>query len=238
MISKIIIALVVFSSQAYAQELPSFLVFPNILLDQEIRVLHQLTYESTPEQQWYGRATFWQEIYEAKVSEDGESIIFNHEKESKFLAIIDKLTSLWLRRLPELGADLRGKRIILETYLDRNVVEPENMGSSGMFWHRDSIHVDGSKKIADYSMILLMNGKNQEWEGADLILQQGGSYKEKNSYVWVNSENPLVTIRPVYNQAIIFRNLDSGHMVTPLKPLSHLPIFRDVFITTCHLLKD
>lgn len=237
MILKVIIALALFSSQAYAMELPSFLVFPNVLSEQEIRVLHQMTHQSTPKQQWYGRVTFWQEIYEAKVSEDGKGIIFSHEKESEFLAIIDRLTFLWLTRLPELGVDLRGKRIILESYLDRNVVEPENMASSGMFWHRDIIHVDGSKKIADYSMILLMNGKNQEWEGADLILQQGGGYKEENSYVWVNSDNPLVTIRPIYNQAIIFRNLDSGHMVTPLKLLSHLPVFRDVFITTCYLPK-
>ncbi len=233
--SKVIIALALFSSQVYAMKEPLFSVMPGVLLEEEIQLLHQLTHISTLELQWYGRQTFWKETFEAKISEDGITIAFIHEKESEFLPIIDKLTALWLSRLQEFGVDIMHKRIRLESYLDRNTVDLNNMVSSGMFWHRDIIHVDGSKRIADYSMILLMNGKNQEWEGADLVLQRGGDYKEEGRYLWVNSENPLITIRPAYNQAIIFRNSDSGHMVTPLKPLSHLPVLRDVFITRCYL---
>ncbi len=232
---KMIVVFALLGLQAFAAELPWYLVSPHILPEKEIEYLHQLTHDVIPKAQWYGRFTFWQEVFEADVSADGKTIVFSHEIDNKFLPVMEKLASLWLKRLPELGFDIAGKHLVLESYLDRNVVNLENMGSSGMFWHRDSILVNGSKKIADYSMILLMNGKNQEWDGADLVLQKGGGYKDKGSYVWMNSTDAFITIKPVYNQAVIFRNSDTGHMVTPLKLLSDLPVSRDVFIMTCYM---
>lgn len=230
---RFIIALTLLLSQISADEYPMFTVLPNALEESDLESLNQLTQTSTPKLQWYGRFTFWQEVFEAEQN-DGGNMIYHHNRNSEFLPVIDKLTSIFLTQLQQLGIDISKKRIILESYLDRNIVPPEKMESSGMFWHRDAMLVDGIKKTADYTMILLMNGKNQDWEGADVILQKGGDYQGKGSYVWVNSDNPQVIVKPAYNQLIIFRNFDCGHMVTPLKPLHNQTVQRDVFITTCY----
>ncbi len=123
----------------------------------------------------------------------------------------------------------------MESYLDRNVINLKNAASSGMFWHRDSIIVDGQKKIADFTMILLINGKFQDWEGADVVLQLGGKYGEVGGYNWINSDFPKIMLTPRYNEAIIFKNSDTGHMVTPLTLLSDSTVQRDVFIITCYI---
>jgi hypothetical protein len=230
---KFLAVLLFFSHPVCWAQMPVYTVIPNALHESDLEILHRLTQSNAAKKQWYGRYTFWQEVFEARVSSFQDQISFSHSIEGEALPVINRLSSLFLAEIERLGAEITGKRIILESYLDRNVVVPDQMATSGMFWHRDVIQVDGVKRTAHYSMILLMNGKTAEWEGADLVLQQGGEYENKNSYSWINSEHPEVLVKPTYNQVIIFRNFDSGHKVTPLKPLSSEPVSRDVFITTC-----
>lgn len=225
-----IMLLLIFTAAA---ELPFYSVVPDLLNEGELQLLQELT-ETTPGVKlWYGRTNFWRETFWTGGFYANKSCVFIHEKVTPYASVMDRIAQLFLTKLNELGVDLSQRRIFLETYLDRNSVLPENAAGSGLFWHRDSMMVMGEKKVADYSVVLLLSHE-EAWSGADLILQSGGNYKP-GTYEWVHSEALLITIKPVYNQAVLFRNFDAGHHVTALLPLANLPIDRDVLITTCFL---
>lgn len=207
-----------------------------ILEESEMIQLQQLTEDYEPKLLWYGRYNFWREGFEAKINDISREILFTHYQNSVCDFVTDKLARIFLTQVQAIGVDLTGKRIILESYLDRNIVNLENAAKSGMFWHLDSITVDGQKKIADFTLILVINGKVKAWEGADIILQLGGYYAKEESYEWINSDFPEIIFHPTYNKALIFKNSNTGQMVTPLIPLANSCVHRDVFIVTCYFI--
>jgi hypothetical protein len=232
MLLSIIMFVCFFPFYIHTGEFPQYAVVPDVLEESEMIQLSQLT-NSAPELLWYGRYNFWKENFEAEVDAAGQDIIFRHVNEHECATVTDKLSKLFLTKVQELGVEIAKKRIILQSYLDRNIVNSKNAASSGMFWHQDSIIVDGQQKIADFTLILLANGKIQNWSGAKVVLQQGGEYSKTDPSRWVNSDHPKIEITPRYNQAIIFKNSDAAHMVTPLEPLSDENVQRDVFILNC-----
>lgn len=232
---RIMIFMFIFSSHLFSTQLPQFTLVKDVLKESEMIQFQQLTEEFQSELLWYGRYNFWRESFEGKMNDTDQTFIYTHYNEHVSNTITDKLATFFLEKIREFGVDIANKRIILQSYLDRNVVNIENAASSGMFWHRDVITVDGQLEIADFTMLLLINGKVQNWEGADVGLQFGGEYSDEGSYSWVNSDFPKVMLKASYNQAIVFKNSDAGHMVTPLIPLSDIPVQRDVFIINCYL---
>lgn len=233
MLLPIIMFVYFFPLYIHTAEFPQYAVIPDVLEESEMIQLNQLT-NSTPELLWYGRYNFWKENFEAEFDAAGQDIIFRHVDEHEYDHVFNKLANLLLSKVKEFGVDFSKKRIILESYFDRNIVDSKNAATSGLFWHRDAIMIDGQKKIADFSLILMTSGKIQNWEGGNLVLQLGGEYIKKDSYSWKKSEHPEVVLTPRYNQAIIFKNSNTGHMATPLKLLSEAPAYRDVFIITCY----
>lgn len=237
MLLAYMIFLCIFSSNIYSAELPQFTVVKDVLEDSEMIQLGQLTKGSQPNLSWYGRYNLWYENFQARLNGAGEDLIFTHFNQHACDYITDKLSKLLLTKVQEFGIDITNRRIIMESYFDRNIVDVNNAASSGMFWHRDTLMVDGQKKFADFSLILLANGKVQDWQGGDIVLQLGGSRGEDTagSYNWINSDFPKINVTSRYNQAIIFKNSDTGHMVTPLTLLSGVTVHREVFIITCYL---
>lgn len=235
MLRSIILLMCVCPSYIYSGEFPQHVVIKDVLEESEMNQLNQLTDTTKPELLWYGRYNFWKENFEAKFDEASQNISVRHSKDHECNNITDKLSKIFLMKIQEMGVQIAQKRIALLSYLDRNVVNIQNVDSSGMFWHQDSIIVDGQEKIADFTLILLMNGKIKKWSGANVVLQKGGKYSESGAshLSWINSDHPEVTITPCYNQAILFKNSDAAHMVTPLTPLSEEPVHRDVFILNC-----
>lgn len=220
-----------FFSNIFPTELPQYVLIHDVLEEVEMSQLQQLTENTQPNLLWYGRYNFFKESFAANIDKSNDNIEFTHFNHHPCNVITDKLAQIFLTKVQEFGEDSK-KRIVLEVYLDRNMVTLESSSSSGMFWHRDSIVVDGKKQIADFTMILLINGKIQNWNGADIVLQLGGQYAEDAGYTWINSSFPKVMTPICYNQALIFKNSNTGHMVTPLIPLDNLPVHRDVFIIT------
>lgn len=218
----------------HSAELPQFVLVSEVLDESEMAQLQQLTQECQPNLLWYGRYNFLRATFEANVN-NVHDIIFTHVDEYPSDVVVDKLSNIFLTQVQAFGVDIINQKIALEVYLDRNIVILESAASSGMFWHRDSIVVDGQKQVADYTIILLMNGKVPDWQGADIVLQLGGGYAEEETYNWINSRFPEIIVHPRYNQAIIFKNSNTGHMVTPLIPLTNAPVQRDVLIITCYL---
>lgn len=260
-----IVVVSIFSSCLYSGELPPYILVQNVLEESEMRDLNKLTeskaellwygrynfwkenfeatlndagpnFVSRQVSKHTSDDTIADELSKLRITQNAEQdIIIKHDAKHAIDAVSDKLSKLFLMKVQELGADIARKRIFLLSYFDRNIVNPKNAESSGLFWHRDSITVDEKQEIADYTFLLLTNGKIQNWKGAKVVLQQGGNYRQGADYQWINSDNPEVEITPRYNQAIIFKNSDTGHMVTPLILLSDETVQRDVFILNCFL---
>lgn len=225
-----------FSSSIYSGgDMPQYAVVQDVLEESEMAQLNELTNNPNPELLWYNRYNFLKENFEAKFDDTNQNFTFTHSAKHPFDHVSDKLSKLFLTKAQELGVEIAKKRIILQSYFDRNSVDSKNFTSSGLFWHRDSILVGQNLQIADCALLLLTNGKIQNWKGAKVIIQKGGDYDPNNASSWINSDSPEITVTPRYNQAIIFKNSDTGHMVTPLIPLSSESLVnRDVFIMNCY----
>ncbi len=209
--------------------LPTFKVIPDVLCSTDLNTVIELTTTQTGKKQWYGRTTYWQESFKAEQKD--QSFTIEHAKSHASNVPIDKLTMLFLQTLQDFGVSMQNRQINLEIYLDRNEVHKENSTKSGMFWHRDRVTTNNGSEIADYSMIFLLSQENA-WKGGNLHLQYGGEPVTRTEFK--NSDAPIVLIQPRFNQAVIFKNSDSGHMVEPIEPFAE-SVKRDVLIMTAQL---
>lgn len=220
------------SKTAELNRLPTFKIIPNALSNENIEVLNDLTKKQIGQQQWYGRTTYWHESFKAE--EVHQSITLEHEGLHRSNTPIDALTMIFLRTLQEFGVSMQDYRFNLEVYLDRNEVNKENAAKSEMFWQRDRVTTNGGSEFADYSMIFLLS-EEKTWKGGDLHLQYGGEPINRTEFK--NSDAPILVIHPRFNQAVIFKNSDSGHMVEPIEPLAET-VQRDVLVITAQLVKQ
>lgn len=209
--------------------LPIFKIIPAVLSQKDLENVQALTRTQTGIKQWYGRTTFWQENFTARQSD--KTITINHTQPHPSNVPLDSLTKVFLQTIQAFGESLHNRQIKLEVYLDRNEVNKGESTESGMFWHRDRVTTNGGSKIADYSIILLLSHENT-WKGGSLHLQSGGEPINRKEYK--NSEAPIVLIHPRFNQAVIFKNSNSGHMVEPIEPVTDA-VHRDVLIMTALL---
>lgn len=210
--------------------LPTFRIIPAVLSQKDLDNVQALTHTQTGIKQWYGRTTFWQENFTARLSD--QTITINHAQPHPSNIPLDSLTKVFIQTIQSFGESLQNRQINLEVYLDRNEVKKDESAQSGMFWHRDRVTTNGGSEVADYSIILLLSHENT-WKGGSLHLQSGGEPISRKEYK--NSDAPTVLIRPRFNQAVIFKNSNTGHMVEPLEPVADT-VHRDVLIMTAVLL--
>lgn len=208
----------------------TYKIIPNALPESSINALKDFTINTSPKKQWYGRLTFWKENFQA-IQNGYHAFTYHHLTDHPGNTSIDELTGLFLRTIQIFGEDLNNRTIDLEVYIDRNEVNKEESKKSGLFWHRDGISTKNGVSFTDYSMVYLLSNE-QEWKGGDMHLQQGG--KPIDSQSWENSNEPILTIQPRYNQAVIFKNSDSAHSVDAIDPIGE-SVQRDVVIITCKL---
>ncbi len=201
---------------------PNYTVVPEMLSRSELHKLRQLTSTETPQKQWYGRQTYWNETFEPGY----------HKVKKNFTYVIDKMSAIFLEKIEEMGENISNHNISLEISLDLGVSIYKKEKENEMFWHRDAIEVDQEIKFPQYSMVLLLTRNDGVWNGGDFVLQKGGRYAADGK-TWENSRDPMVTLVPKYNQAVIFRNDNSGHKVTALIPKKEVAISRYVAIITC-----
>lgn len=213
---------------------PAYRLLPNALSDTRLETLKEFTTNPSPRKQWYGRLNLWNERFQA-VHTENLSFKFTHVKHHKGNSALDELTTLFLRTVQSLGAKFEdrpiNRPIELEVYIDRNQVNKENAAKSDLFWHRDGITTSLGEFFADYSMVYLLS-QETGWKGGDMLLQSGGRPIDKQR--WENSKEPITTIRPSFNQAVVFKNSDSAHRVEAIEPIGE-NVQRDVLIITCKL---
>lgn len=216
--------------------LPVYKIIPNALSEDDTKTLEKIIQTETGQKQWYGRTTYWTEIFSAKVGNAGQ-ITIEHTKNHFGNTAIDNLTTLFLKTIGSF-VDLKNRTVGLQIYLDRNEVAKQNSATSGMLWHRDRVttnaksdSADCPARFGDYSVVYLMSPENQ-WKGGNMLLQHGGEAISRRE--WKNSQEPVVTIQPKCNQAIIFKNSDSAHCVDPIEPINET-VQRDVVVITAVL---
>lgn len=222
---------------ATIEHLPLYKIIPNVLDEDNTKTLEKLTQTETGQKQWYGRTTYWAETFNAKVDNTGQ-ITIEHKKKHFGTTAIDNLTILFLKTIENFNVDIKNRTVSLQIYLDRNDVTKQDSATSGMLWHRDRVttnvksdSADCVAKFADYSLVYLMSPENQ-WKGGEMLLQKGGEAISRQE--WKNSQNPITTITPRCNQAVIFKNSDSAHHVNPIEPINE-SAQRDVVIITAVL---
>lgn len=215
---------------------PTYFIHPKIFSRAELSLIQKFlqTPNQTSKTQWYDRQTLYREAF----CFDPSTRSFDHLIEPSFPAnnseidlqpVIDKLSLILIKQAvrdrPKLLSHQDSSIVNLEVYLDQAEVT-ENNSTGGMFWHQDDIRIpvdhlaEDIHQVPHYSLALLLTDqKGNTWSGGDLVLQTGGHYwpAEGEDRQWVlSTDNPLVRLESKYNQAIIFRNDNAGHQVTPV----------------------